>query len=128
VVGFMHSRFVPLGVALVGTGIPLVVSEHIVPEHYKARPFQAMLLRLMPLFTRCITVVSKQARAAYPAALRRRMTAMPNAISVRSSQRADVGGTARRRKILLAVGRLAAQKDHAALINAFARIANRLPD
>jgi len=128
VVGFMHSMFIPLGLALVGTGIPLVASEHIVPDHYKARPFQALLLLLTPLLTRRITVVSEQALAAYPAVLRTQMTVMPNPICVRSSARADVEGAACSRKILLAVGRLAAQKDHATLINAFARIAARVPD
>ena len=32
-VGFMHSMFVPLAFAMAGTGIPVVGSEHIVPEH-----------------------------------------------------------------------------------------------
>lgn len=128
VVGFMHSMFIPMGIALFGTGIPLVASEHIVPDHYKARPLQALLLRLMPWMTRRITVVSDQARAAYPAALRALMTVMPNPVSVHSSEPADVEGAARSRKTLLAVGRLASQKDHATLISAFARIAERLPD
>ncbi len=29
-IGFMHSTYIPLGIALLGTGIPLIASEHIV--------------------------------------------------------------------------------------------------
>lgn len=128
VVGFMHSMFVPMGVALLGTGVPLVASEHIVPAHYKSRPFQALALQLVPWFARRITVVSSQARAAYPARLRARMTVIPNPLSINPSKYADVEGKTRSRKTLLAVGRLSAQKDHATLIKAFAKIADRLPD
>ena len=49
VIGFMHSMFIPLGLALVGTSIPLIASEHIVAEHYRSRPLEALLLRLAPL-------------------------------------------------------------------------------
>jgi len=128
VVGFMHSMFIPMGLALIGTGIPLVASEHIVSEHYKSRPFQSLLLRMTPLLSRLITVVSQQALETYPAALRAHMQVVPNPICKPSSVRADILGRARRRKKLLVVGRLEAQKDHATLIDAFARIADRVPD
>ena len=35
VVAFMHSTFVPAAFAMIGTGVPLIASEHIVPDHYK---------------------------------------------------------------------------------------------
>ena len=33
VIGFMHSTFLLLGISLLGTKIPIIASEHIVPEH-----------------------------------------------------------------------------------------------
>lgn len=128
VVGFMHSMFIPLGLAIAGAGIPLIASEHIVPDHYKARPLQGLLLRLTPWLTERITVVSDQALAAYPVPLRTYMSVVPNPVSVGCSELADVAGPAHGRKTLLAVGRLAAQKDHAALIDAFALIRDCVPD
>src|SRR5690606_34159437 len=34
VIPFMHSMFVPAAFALIGTGLPVIASEHIVPAHY----------------------------------------------------------------------------------------------
>lgn len=127
-VGFMHSMFISLGLALLGTGIPLIASEHIVPEHYRTRPLQSALLRLTPLVAERITVVSDQVLASYPPSLRARMVAIANPVSVEPGQRADVGGERRNRKTLLCVGRFSAQKDHATLIAAFAWLAGRFPD
>ena len=39
-VGFMHSVYLPFGLALLGTGIPLVASEHISYAHYRTVPLQ----------------------------------------------------------------------------------------
>jgi predicted glycosyltransferase len=36
-IGFMHSMFVPLTLALLGTKIPVLASEHIVPEYYQTQ-------------------------------------------------------------------------------------------
>ena len=52
VVGFMHSIYVPLSLSLLGTGIPLIGSEHIVAEHYKTRRFEYLLLSLSALGAR----------------------------------------------------------------------------
>ena len=130
VVAFMHSMFIPLGLAMIGTGIPMIASEHIVPAHYAKRPLQRALLRLTPYLAQRINAVSEQAMAQYPAALRANMVVMPNLMQAHtmSVMRADTAGANRPRKVLLAVGRLAEQKDHATLIKAFALIACRLPD
>ena len=125
-VGFMHSSYIPLGLALVGTGIPLVASEHISYDHYRTRRLQAALLRLTPLIAKAITILSPAVRDGFPAAMRRRMTAVPNPVTVEVGQPADVAGDGIR--TLLAVGRLEAQKDHATLIAAFGRIAAEFPE
>ncbi len=128
-VGFMHSAFIPLGLATVGTGIPIIASEHIIPAHYARRPLERALLRLTPWLAWRITVVSEQVMTQYPAALRSSMVVIPNpAPMTMPVTRADTVGASRPRKVLLAIGRLAEQKDHATLIDAFALVAGRLPD
>jgi glycosyltransferase involved in cell wall biosynthesis len=56
------------------------------------------------------------------------MVVVPNPVNIVVGARADVLAHSRKRKLLLAVGRLDAGKDHATLINAFAQIAVRMPD
>jgi glycosyltransferase involved in cell wall biosynthesis len=127
-VGFMHSSYIPLGIALLGTGIPLVASEHISYEHYRGRPLEAGLLRLTPRLARTITVLSEAVRAGFPARIRRSMTVVPNPVSPPCQACAEVCGSDEGFKTLLAVGRLEPQKDHAVLIEAFARLAGDFPD
>ena len=126
VVGFMHSIYIPQGLALLGSGIPLVASEHIVFDHYRTVPFQSALLRLTPMITSAITVISERVRASFPPALQRRMTVIPNPVSAAPARLADVSGGSR--KTMLTVGRMMEQKDHATLISAFAKLADRHPD
>ena len=127
-VGFMHSVYIPLGLALIGTGIPLLASEHIAFAHYDSRPLQRAVLRLTPLVARATTVLSPAIRDEFPASLRRHMVVVPNPVMARGAGRADPGGQDRPTKTLLAVGRLEDQKDHRTLIRAFARIAGDFPD
>ena len=128
VVGFMHSVYVPLGLALLGTSIPVIASEHIVPEHYRHHHLERYLLKITPYITKCITVVSEQVKDSYAEALRQHMVSIPNPVSVQTQARADVTGFGRKRKTLLAVGRLTAQKDHKTLLQAFSKIASLFPD
>lgn len=129
VVAFMHSTYVPVGLALAGTGLPMVASEHIGPEHYKRHRMEGTLLLFTPLFARRITVVSRQIMSSFGWWLRRRMVVVPNPVLVSGSLRPtrEVGGPARI-KTLLTIGRLAPQKNQKCLIAAFARISGRFPD
>lgn len=128
VIGFMHSMFIPLGLALVGTSTPMIASEHIVPAHYRSRPIEALMLHLTPFLAKCITCVSEQVLRSYPLTLRRKMVAVANPVNVNTHGRADASGSMKSRKVLLSVGRLESQKDHEILIEAFAEIADQLPD
>jgi len=128
VIGFMHSMFIPLGLSLVFTGIPVIASEHIVYAHYFRRRTESFLLRLTPFVSEKITCVSEQVRESYPAFLKRHMVAIPNPVVVPLVGKADVRAAGRSRKILLSVGRFDDQKDHATLIDAFSRVAERLPE
>jgi glycosyltransferase involved in cell wall biosynthesis len=124
----MHSAYIPLGLALLGSGIPVVASEHIAYDHYRTRPLQAALLRLTPLLVRAVTVISPAIRNGFPPMLRRRMAVIPNPVGMQGRRAADLSGEAGPMKTLLSVGRLEEQKDHRTLIDAFARIASGFPD
>ncbi len=89
-IGFMNSIYVPLGLASVGTGIPVVASEHIGPEYYATRTLERTLLNLTPLVTRRMTVVSDQIRTAYRPWLRRKMTSVANPVDFHVGAAADV--------------------------------------
>jgi len=128
VVGFMHSMFIPLGLALWRSGIPMVASEHIVPAHYDTRPLERALLRLTPWLAVRMTCVSDSVKRLYPRRIRAIMQSVPNPVSVSPSEPADVAATGRTRKTLLAVGRLDPQKDPETLIRAFAAVADDGPD
>jgi glycosyltransferase involved in cell wall biosynthesis len=128
VVGFMHSMFIPLGIALTGTKIPVVGSEHIVPAHYRKRGPEWMLLLLMPLFVSWFTAVSSQVRTLYPLWIRRKMTPVNNPVTAVSKRRPDVAACGLKPKIILTVGRLEEQKDHATLVDAFALLSEKFPE
>ena len=128
VVAFMHSMYLPLSVALAGTRIPFIASEHNVPDLYQDRRLEYLALHIVPLLATTITVPSEQARQTYPRWFRRKMTAMPNPVTLVEGRRADPAGPADRRKVILSVGRLVRQKDHSCLIDAFAELAPRFPD
>ena len=125
-VGFMHSMFVPLALALAGTAVPAVGSEHIVPEHYHSRPLQYLLLIATTPLLRAMTVLSETIRMRYPALVRRRMQVVPNPVHVAAST-VPVSAEHGAPQVLLCVGRLDAQKDHATLLLAFAQLAPAFP-
>jgi glycosyltransferase involved in cell wall biosynthesis len=127
-IGLMHSAYIPLGIGALGTGIPVIASEHIAYQHYRTRRFEAALLRLAPAISRTITVISPAIRDGFPPRLRRRMEVVPNPVSVHDRRPADVAGENLPAKTVLAVGRLEAQKDHRTLVSAFARLASAFPD
>jgi GalNAc-alpha-(1->4)-GalNAc-alpha-(1->3)-diNAcBac-PP-undecaprenol alpha-1,4-N-acetyl-D-galactosaminyltransferase len=128
-VSFMHSSYIAAGIALVGTRIPLVASEHIGPEHYRQRPLQRLLLQVTPLLVQRITVVSEQIRLSFNPWLRRKMCVVHNPVNLEPKPRSvNHAALQDRAKVLLSVGRLTPQKNQSCLIAAFALIAERFPD
>jgi glycosyltransferase involved in cell wall biosynthesis len=126
VIAFMHSAYIPLGLAMTGSGLPLVASEHIIFDHYRTVPLQGLLLRLLPPFVAAMTVISDRVKNGYPRSLRRKMTVIANPVNIADARPANVSGGAR--NTILSIGRLAYQKDQATLIEAFDRLAMRYPD
>ena len=123
VVAFMHSMFVPMSLALIGSGIKVIASEHTVPQYYKTRPFEFMLLRLCSFLSCGITVPSAQVGKLYPKAMQRRMSFLPNPI-ISNFMKSDVIT----QKAILSVGRLNKDKDYRVLIKAFSLIAHQHPE
>ncbi len=121
VVAFMHSMFIPTAFALIGTGVAVVGSEHIVPDHYKDRRVEYWLLTLSSFFMKKITVLSKQIGDCYPAVVSRKMVGIANPVSL-PDIKADANST-----LILNVGRLEEQKDQEILIRAFALLARDYP-
>ena len=128
VVAFMHSMYLPLSLALAGTKVPVVASEHNVPDLYQDRRLEYAALHVVPLLANTITVPSEQVRQAYRAWFRGHMTAMPNPVTLVEGKRANPAGPTVGRKVILSIGRLVRQKDHKTLIDAFAALASEFPD
>ena len=133
VIAFMHSMFIPLSLAMAGSGIPLIDSEYIVPEHYRTRRLEFLLLCVSALFVRRMTVISEAVRSLYPGFLRRRMSVIPNPVyraadphQTEHEPLQKKGDSAR--SLILSVGRLDPQKDQACLIRAFAGLAPDYPN
>lgn len=124
-IGFMHSTYLPLGVALIGTGIPVLASEHTVFQHYLERPLQRAMLRLAPFLVARIAVVSESVRSGYPNYLRECMAVIPNPVSTPGNRVEKVAIPGR--MVILAVGRIDEAKDHRTLLSAFARLASSYP-
>ena len=126
VVGFLHSAYVPLALAMTGTGLPVVASEHIVYDHYRRHPVEGLLLRITARLYSRVVIVSEAVRQTFPPVLRNRMTVIENPVEVRPRQQPRRLIT--ERDVILTVGRLVAQKDQSTLIAAFARVADDHPE
>src|SRR3954451_5032486 len=119
-IGFMHSAYVPLALALAASRIPVIASEHISYDHFRGRPLEALALRATASLYARMTVISNAIRSNFPDYLARRMEVIPNPVASICRRADPIGGGS---KILLNVGRLAEQKDQRTLLSAFARVA-----
>jgi glycosyltransferase involved in cell wall biosynthesis len=126
VIAFMHSMFVPMAFALIGTGVPVIASEHIVPQYYQSRKIEFVLLAASSFLVKGMTVLSNAVRALYPSYIQRRMSVIPNPVFIGNTRGEKSSKPARKR--ILNIGRLDPQKDQKTLIAAFARLANDFPD
>ena len=125
-IGFMFSSYIPLGLALSGTSIPVIASEHIDYNHWRRHRAQFAAIRATLPFYTAMTVLSESVKADYPAALARKMVAISNPVTTAPLALADpVGGPL---KTILAVGRLTEQKDFRTLVAAFAALAPDFPE
>ena len=127
VIGFMHSMFVPLAFSLIGTQIPIIASEHIVLEHYKAKRFEFILILIISFFVKKFTVLSEDIKKCYPTFLHKKMFAIANPVRG-AKQLSNTIDTKCATKTILNIGRLSTQKDQEILIKSFAKISSKYPD
>ena len=129
IIGFQQGAFVTMAVAALGTGAPVIAAERNAPhrfEHLKdghGRDFQFQSFRL----ARFVTVQFDSYRDHYPDFIRGRIVAVPNPVEGVETA-ADAVGRPDGRKTLLCVARLSYQKNQAALVGAFGRLAQAFPD
>lgn len=127
-IAFMHSTYVPFGMALLGSGIPVVASEHAAPHHFRGRGVEAMAVRLTERLFVAKTVASQAVLAAFPPEMRARLSVLENPVDLgRFLRSADAASSGESRTVLV-VGRLMEEKAHSDAIAAFARVADRFPD
>lgn len=125
-IAFMPRAIVALGLARAPGPLVRIASTHTAPE----RDFdeatgdnanvatRALTRRVLRQFDR-ITVLQAEFRDWYPDALRNRTMVIPNAVA------AQPAASAERERLVLAVGRHVAVKDHDLLVEAWARVAPR---
>jgi len=123
VIPFSHASFIPAAFALIGTKVPVIGSEHIVPAHYKTRKWEFLLFILSSFFMQKITVISQIIKNSYPKILNRKMLVITNPVEPFTRD-----SNIKQENIILTVGRLNDQKDQWILIEAFAKIAHNYPD
>jgi glycosyltransferase involved in cell wall biosynthesis len=127
VVAFQHGPFLFAALSLLGTKIPVLLSERNAPEqfdHTRAGRHRRAIFASMRL-ARAITVQFESYVARYPSYLRARIVPIANPVYAAQSFAAPDADKAQH--TLLSVGRLSYQKNYAALLRAFALLAPSLP-
>jgi glycosyltransferase involved in cell wall biosynthesis len=119
VVGFMHSSYTILGLALLGTRVPVIGSERTAYQYYRLNRFDLAMLIVAQPFLAGMTVNGDGVRQGFPRFIRKRMTVIPNPVAIAHTLADPTGGAS---KTLLCVGGLRSEKNHEALIRAFATV------
>lgn len=128
VVTFMSSSSVPAALALAGTSVPLVVSEHIVVDYYWTRRIELALLGFAFRQARAITMISERMKEGFCAQWPNLpYHVVPNPIEC-TVQPADLNYAAQPSKRILAAGTLEERKNFSTLIKAFSTLKPDYPD
>lgn len=124
VIAFMHSTYVPLTVALLGSGVRMIASEHGPASHFRSRPLQRALVWIAERLAMAKTVPSL---AMLDQRKPGKTHVLPNTVNL-----SVFDGVAERPPqqppVLLSVGRFMAEKNHAELLEAFAQLAPEFPE
>jgi glycosyltransferase involved in cell wall biosynthesis len=128
-IAFQHGPFLTVTLAALGLGIPMIAAERNAPQrfdHLRAGNRRGIIFQTFRLADR-ITVQLDNYIGEYPHYLHGRIISIPNSVSP-AKEFAKPAGHRGETKRLLSVGRLSYQKNQAVLIEAFARLADSMPD
>jgi GalNAc-alpha-(1->4)-GalNAc-alpha-(1->3)-diNAcBac-PP-undecaprenol alpha-1,4-N-acetyl-D-galactosaminyltransferase len=114
--GFMHSIYVNLAIASIISKSKVVGCEHILPEHFVDKKIEFFLIKVVFFLLNKITVVSDQVKKKFGPFLRKKMVVINNVVDTSDYNKKN---KLKRKKIILAVGRLVKQKNFSILISAF---------
>lgn len=120
-IAFMHSTYVPVAFGLMGTGIPLILSEHTAAAHFAGKPLQRALVRFVQKRSYAKTVVSEVICDEHPPEWRGNVVIVPNPVDLSIFARAHA---VEPEKLILCVGGLRVEKRQDMLISAFERVAD----
>ena len=124
-VAFMHSTYVPVALGLLGTGTPMILSEHTAGTHFDERPLQQALVRMVQKLSYAKTVVSEVIRNEHPPRWRQNVVVVPNPVDLAAYHS---GQSASSEKLAVCVGGLRVEKGQDVLVKAFDRIAGDHPE
>tara|TARA_R110002012_G_scaffold243683_2_gene418358 strand:- start:9735 stop:10889 length:1155 start_codon:yes stop_codon:yes gene_type:complete len=127
IVAFMHSTYVPVAIAALGLGLPLVVSEHTEARHYETRPLQRLVRQVVDRWAAIRTVPSEAVRLGYDDVSSTSAMVVPNPVAL-TQYSAFLGVAPVMPPVVLSIGRLTEEKGHSVLLDAFARVANDFPE
>lgn len=126
VVSFLASANIFTLLATLGTGIPVIVSERVNPAFEPMRPRWQRLRRLLYPFARIVVVQTESAKHFFSRRVVARTRVIPNAVTPpKVSGSIDAAPAS---KLVVGIGRLAAQKRFDRLIQAFATVAEQHRD
>jgi len=127
VVAFMHSTYVPVGLAMIGLPIPLIASEHTEARHYESRPWERRLRVFIDRRATLRTVPSETVRTGYRSGSQTPIEVIANPVD---SAALNVYRSAMPMAppVVVSVGSFREEKDHGTLIDAFAQVSKCFPD
>lgn len=127
VVSFGDQTNVLVLLALIGTGIPVIVSERIDPRRHRIGRAWSLLRRVAYILSSRIVVQTDGVQKALARHLRRKAVTIPNPVPIphahANPERNPTSGP-----VVIAMGRLNRQKGFDVLLEAFARVAPDRPE
>lgn len=124
VISFLDTTNVATLIATRGLGIPVIVEEHTDPAQKSLGGGWKRLRRALYPRADHVVVLSNNALAYFPLAIRKRASVIPNPIAIEPPSGKIARGAGR---TLIAMGRFGPEKGFDLLLDAFARIADRHP-